>query len=154
SFPIVEPAMPKSLVRILSALLFTLTAAVVARADETPAPRVEPADGQPLAQRLYRDCSPSVVSIIAADREGERRGIGTGFVFGKEGYIATNLHVIGRSRSFRVQTKEGTRLPIESIHAFDGSLDLAILKVAQHDVPALNLGIAEGADVGQDIVVL
>ena len=120
---------------------------------EEPA-RTESADGKSLAQRLYRECSPSVVSIIAADREGERRGIGTGFVFGDEGFIATNLHVIGRSRSFRVQTKEGQQLPVEAIHAFDGGLDLAILKVAQHEVPPLKLGISREAEIGQDIVVL
>jgi len=112
------------------------------------------ADATPLAQKLFDRCSPSIVTIVSQDRDGEERGIGTGFVFGDRGYIATNLHVIDRSRSFQVQTQAGKTLTAKSIHAFDGGLDLVIIEVEPHDLPSLDLAEPKSSRTGENVVVL
>jgi serine protease Do len=109
-----------------------------------------------LAQTLYEASADSVVVISVADREGDQRGMGSGFVIDEEGLIATNLHVIGRSRPIVVQTKSGVELPVERIHAFDTSLDLAILKVKRPDPSLKAIALSERTQPapGESIVVL
>jgi serine protease Do len=96
---------------------------------------------------------PSIVVITFAGREGEKQGLGTGFVIDKSGLIATNLHVIGEARPISVTTSDGKSLAVKSIHASDRTLDLAILQVETPELPALEL--AEGdTPVGEPIVVM
>src|SRR5581483_1192165 len=46
----------------------------------------------------------SVVIITHAGRDGKRQGLGTGFLVGADGLIATNLHVIGEGRPITIET--------------------------------------------------
>src|ERR1700730_8095819 len=71
----------------------------------------------------------SVVVITFAGRDGKRQGLGTGFVVGADGLIATNLHVLGEGRPLSVETADGKRREVISIHASDRSLDLALLRI-------------------------
>ena len=52
--------------------------------------------------KLASKIKPSVVTISTTSRGGSSWGVGTGFVVGQNGVIATNFHVIGDHREFQV----------------------------------------------------
>ena len=53
--------------------------------------------------KLASEIKPSVVTISTTSRGGGSWGVGTGFVVGQNGVIATNFHVIGDHREFLVE---------------------------------------------------
>jgi regulator of sirC expression with transglutaminase-like and TPR domain len=96
----------------------------------------------------------SVVVITFTGRDGKRQWLGTGFVVGREGLIATNLHVIGEARPITVETVDGKRCEVTSIHASDRLRDLALLRIAQKELPPLELGDSDQLQEGQAVVAL
>jgi serine protease Do len=96
----------------------------------------------------------SVVVITFAGRDGKRQGLGTGFVVGGDGLIATNLHVLGEARPITVQTADGKRYEVTSVHASDRARDLALIRVAAKGLPALELGDADQLKEGEAVVAL
>lgn len=59
---------------------------------------------------------------------------GTGFAVLPDGYIATNMHVIGAAKSVDVQLQDGRQMPAEIVgrHA---PTDIALLKIAENLTP-------------------
>jgi len=135
-------------------ILFAVTCLVCAPCLAEEPLNKQPDSEVPLAQRIYQSASPSIVTIEGTNRDGKKHGVGTGFVFGEQRLIATNLHVIGHSRDFRVKTRDGKILPVKAIHAFDGTLDLAILETESHELPALSLSEELNPAIGQNVIVL
>jgi serine protease Do len=106
--------------------------------------------GVPQLARMMRR---SLVKITQLGREGVE-GLGTGFIISADGLVATNLHVIGEARDLRVETAEGRELVVESVHATDSKLDLAILKVAGEELRPLRLGDSDVAEQGDRVVAM
>jgi regulator of sirC expression with transglutaminase-like and TPR domain len=96
----------------------------------------------------------SVVVVTFTARDGKRRGLGTGFVVGSDGLIATNLHVLGEGRPITVETADHKRYEVTSVHASDHPRDLAVLRVAARNLPALALGNSDQLKEGQAVVAL
>lgn len=134
--------------RICLSLLCVCCWAVVAYAEPEPTPT------EKTAQQLVDELKPSVVVITMQGRDGQQQGLGTGFIISTDGLIATNLHVIGEARPIRVQTAEGKELPVTAVHASDRALDLAIVKVDGHDLPALSLADSAATKAGQAVVAI
>lgn len=95
---------------------------------------------------------PSVVTISSVDRGGGPWGVGTGFVVGSDGVIATNFHVIGEHREFSVELADGTRCKPTEILAIDRSIDLALFRIDQVELPALPLGNSGSIEPGQTVL--
>ena len=96
----------------------------------------------------------SVVKITQTGRDGVT-GLGAGWVVDESGLIVTNLHVIGRGRKLQVETRDGKRYEVESVHAWDEHVDLAILRVkAPGKLKALKLGDSDAAVQGQPVVAI
>ncbi|MGH7134665.1 MAG: trypsin-like peptidase domain-containing protein, partial [Pirellulales bacterium] len=70
-------------------------------------------------EKLFEKVRPSVVVVSFAGRDGQREGLGTGFVVGRDGLIATNLHVLGEARPIFVETADGKRYEVTVIEASD-----------------------------------
>lgn len=78
---------------------------------------------------------------------------GSGFILTDNGYILTNYHVIEDSESITVTTYDGSTYDA-SIVGFDGSSDVAVLKVeAEGLVPAV-LGSSGALSVGDPVVAI
>ncbi|MFO1020632.1 MAG: trypsin-like peptidase domain-containing protein [Planctomycetales bacterium] len=124
-------------------------------AEPTPAPDVkQTASSDKSVAEITELAKKSVVVITVAGRDGQRHGIGSGFVIGADGLIATNLHVIGEARPIDVQFSDGQTAKVTSIHASDRHADLAILKVDAKDLAPLPLGDAEKLKQGEDVLAL
>src|SRR3954465_4144142 len=94
----------------------------------------------------------SVVVITQRARDGSVEGVGSGFVVSKIGLIATSLHVIGEGRPIEIRFADGKKFAVTEVHAWDRKLDLAIVRIAETNLPALKLG--ESAEVKQGASVV
>jgi S1-C subfamily serine protease len=73
------------------------------------------------------------------------QGLGSGFVWDKEGHIVTNNHVVNGAEKIEVTFSDGTIVPAELVGA-DPYSDLAVIKV---DMPADQLSPVTMAEPGQ-----
>ncbi|MBL8828416.1 MAG: trypsin-like peptidase domain-containing protein [Planctomycetaceae bacterium] len=105
-------------------------------------------------EKLVEKCQPSVVVVTVEGRDGKQDGLGSGFVVSRDGLIATNLHVIGEARPIHVRLTNGKKFPVVSIAATDRALDLALIRIDAHDLPALELGDSDQLRQGQRVVAL
>ena len=104
-----------------------------------------------IAQRVL----PSVVSINTRSATGG--GTGSGFVFDSNGYILTNNHVIAG-----VADGNGTlRVTLNNGDVYDGTIigrdasyDLAIVKIAATNLPALKFGDSDKVAVGDSVIAV
>jgi regulator of sirC expression with transglutaminase-like and TPR domain len=70
------------------------------------------------------------------------------------GLIATAHHVIGDGREIRVELPGGKLVPVVEVFASSSRLDLAILRVADLQLPALSLSADDRTPQGREVVAL
>ena len=68
-------------------------------------------------QELALQAKKSVVVVTFTGRDGQRQGLGAGFILTSEGLIATNLHVIGEARPIQVELHDGRKFDVVAVHA-------------------------------------
>ncbi len=105
-------------------------------------------------QELAAEAKKSVVVITFAGRDGQRQGLGSGFILTEDGLIATNLHVIGEARPIRVELHDGRKFDVTAVHATERSQDLAVLRIDAKNLPALPLGNSDELQEGQAVVAI
>ena len=97
--------------------------------------------------------TPAIVRVEVENETGG--GVGTGFVLRPDGRIATNLHVINGATSVQVALRDGTRLELDKVMAFDPERDLAILAVhADNRLPTLQLGDSDAVSAGDPVIAI
>jgi hypothetical protein len=79
---------------------------------------------------------------------------GSGFIVSKDGKIVTNLHVIRDMKTASVQLAHGEVFESVGVLATDERTDLAIIQIAGHDLPILDLGNSDTLTVGEPVVVV
>lgn len=127
---------------------------------ETPAPPA-PArtDGTMSVREIAEKASPAVVAIyVEAIQDtffGRQlvEGAGSGVIISADGYILTNRHVIANSRAVQVRLADGNEYEAELIGS-DGVTDLAVLKIAEENLPCLEFGDSSELHVGDQIVAI
>jgi serine protease Do len=144
--------MPLSRLATLALVLAFCASSMPAAQDKKPSPPAA-AKGKTVEQ-LAEAAHKSIVVIVFAGRDGKQQGLGTGFVVGKDGLIATNLHVIGEARPINVQLSDGTRHDVVAVHASDRSMDLALIRIDAKNLEPLELGDSSKLKNGQAIVAL
>jgi len=99
--------------------------------------------------------SPSVVSIEVS--KGNNGGSGSGFFLDSNGHILTNNHVISLAAtagaSIQVKLANGKNYDAELVGR-DVSYDLAVIKIAVIDAPALQLGDSDKIQVGDGVIAI
>jgi len=101
---------------------------------------------------ITKSVAPSVVLIKGKTDSGDL--LGSGFIISGDGKIVTNLHVIRDLRSGGVQLASGDKFDAFSILSFDERKDIAIIKIAGFDLPAVKLGNSNAIQVGEPILVV
>jgi serine protease Do len=130
--------------------------------DPGPAVAFVPASFAPIARRA----DPSVVTInTVTDEEpsaflpGRRRlrrtvtGLGTGFLFDKDGLILTNNHVVEGADTILVKLFNDKAYPARVIGR-DSRTDIAVVKIEEHGLPTLGLGDSDAIEVGDWVVAI
>ena len=107
---------------------------------------------EPLSlQEIYRQVSPSVVSITAALPLGVSQG--TGVVMTADGYIITNAHVIEGAFRADVSLEDGRSFEAWLVGS-DETTDLAVLKVEADDLTPAVFGDSDQMVVGDTVVAI
>jgi S1-C subfamily serine protease len=129
--------------------------------EEAPAtkPARTPADDADLLDAYSRavisvveTASPAVVQVTGT-RQERHGGSGTGFLITPDGYAITNSHVVNGRRRLVAETGEGDRVDAEVV-GDDPPTDLALLRVASHDLPYAQLGDSGSLRVGQLVIAM
>lgn len=115
-----------------------------------PAPRADEAGGDAV-EKIAARVRDSIVTVRFTGRGERDGGLGTGFVVGADGLVATNYHVIGEARPVSVELSDGSRHDVVEIHASDRAADLAVVRIARRGLVPLELGdpttLADGREV-------
>ena len=84
----------------------------------------------------------------------EQRGVGSGFVMSREGYILTNNHVVDDADQIKVKLANGKEYDGIAVGR-DPKTDLALIKIqASTDLQPLNLGNSNELKVGSWVVAI
>ena len=98
---------------------------------------------------------PAVVSIQAKDADGGATG--SGFVISSDGYILTNNHVISSAvtsgGTISVRFQDGSSYEATVIGR-DASYDLAVLRIGNRSLPALQFGDSDKVAVGDSVLAI
>jgi S1-C subfamily serine protease len=121
----------------------------------TDGPRVNvPASAQDLQQTLItvvRTVQPSVVEVTS--RGGQGVAIGSGVVLTKDGYIATNDHVVAGFSTYTLTLSNGEQKSATLVGA-DPQDDLAVLKVSAGTLQPLAFADSSKVQVGEFAIAL
>ncbi|HLG59470.1 MAG TPA: Do family serine endopeptidase [Vicinamibacterales bacterium] len=88
------------------------------------------------------------------ERDGPRRGAGTGFIIDQAGYILTNHHVIETADRITVRLADGRSLRAERVGS-DPDTDIALIKVeSPRPLPVAVLGDSDSLRVGEWVLAI
>lgn len=103
------------------------------------------------AREVAKKVSPSVVLLVAEDKNGQPLAMGSGFVV-KDGVVATNLHVLEHaSRGYAKLAERKEKFNIAGTVAIDAARDIALLAVEDIKAPALSVGDSKQLAVGDEV---
>lgn len=129
-----------------------------AQSDASEPDAAESDTSDPTADRqteaIVRQLKPSLVTIRVQGRDGQQRGLGSGFIVAADGLIATNLHVISEGRRFTVETAAGESLKVLSVEASNRTHDLALIRVAPESSSLVPLELAAADSIAQGATVM
>jgi serine protease Do len=84
----------------------------------------------------------------------QARGLGTGFVIRKDGYILTNHHVVKGADEIQVKLADDRTFTGKVVGA-EPDLDVALLKIEKAgDLPAAPLGDSDALEVGEWVIAI
>ncbi len=101
-------------------------------------PAARAADSVNLAD-LIAKVEPSVVRIDVT--HGESKGVGSGYVIGEDGTVATNYHVIAGASEATAVFKNGDKADVQGTLWLDPKRDIAILKINKQGLTPLPLAV-------------
>jgi len=161
------------LVMILLALVIVLVYRDVRRHNQLLDPeaaerlvtaRGDLADDEMSTIELFKNISPSVVHVTNLAQKIDvnnfnvmeiPRGVGSGFIWGEDGYIVTNYHVIQGAAAAKVTLADNTVLDAKLV-GFDDSKDIAVLKVnaPPERLRPILVGSSSDLQVGQKVFAI
>ena len=106
--------------------------------------------------------SKSVVSIVTSttqksltSSESSATAAGTGFILSKDGYIATNRHVVSGANKIGVLLDDGTAFEDVELIGTDPLNDFAIIKIKDaKDLTPIKLGDSKTTTAGQQVIAI
>lgn len=141
-------------------LAAALAGALAAAADETPrrtpvvavVEAVSPAVVNIAAEATVREVDPFFGPLFGG-RTRRAQALGSGLIIDGKGLVVTNAHVIEGASRIVVTTLAGAELPAEVLGS-DRGADLALLKVAGRNLPAVPLGASADLLMGETVVAI
>ena len=110
-------------------------------------------------ENLFERTSNSVVQITILDPDsGSKQGLGSGFVYDKNGYVITNNHVVPIEQNFQYMvTFPNGNIYNAKVVGNDPFSDLAVIKISNpspSDLIPLRLGNSSNLKVGNTVVAI
>ena len=105
----------------------------------------------------FEKVSPSTVGIMCySDKERTKlNGQGTGIIIDKNGYIATNSHVIGDSKSYYISVVlDNGDSYTANVVGYDTRTDLAVVKITASGLTPAEFADSEQISIGEDIIAV
>ncbi len=109
---------------------------------------------------MVRRTVPATVSVTTRQIRHDQfnqpvptRGLGSGFIFDRRGFILTNRHVVEDAEQIKV-TLADERTFKATLVGSDVFTDLAVLKIDGANLPALRLGSSARLRVGETVVAI
>ncbi|MEE3439814.1 S1C family serine protease [Ruminococcus sp.] len=116
--------------------------------------------GEKSAQSAYEKVSDSTVAILTFEdkisSEENAKGQGTGIIVSSDGYIVTNSHVIGDSKTaykYQVINNDGKKYTANVV-GYDTRTDLAVLKIKGKNLKPVHFVKKSHLQVGEDIIAV
>ena len=111
--------------------------------------------GELTIPQIATKCKPSAVGIEVTASNGfyTSSGVGSGFIISKDGYIATNNHVVEGADTIKVLLDDKREFDAELIGR-DSVTDLAVIKIEADDLPVAELGDSDNVKVGDLAVAI
>jgi hypothetical protein len=92
--------------------------------------------------------TPAIVTVRTSD------GLGTGFVVRKDGWIATNFHVVRGATEVTVVFSDHREFKVVEIMNANRAHDLVILRINARNLPALPLGDSDQVRPGDSVLAI
>jgi serine protease Do len=86
-------------------------------------------------------------------QQAPRQGSGSGFIISPDGYVLTNNHVVADASRVTVTLSDRRQFSAQVVGR-DPNTDVAVLKIEGADLPTVQLGTAEGLEVGDWVLAL
>jgi serine protease Do len=80
-------------------------------------------------------------------------GVGSGIIFDKAGYIVTNNHVVGNSKTVIVSLADGQSTE-GTVVGRDEKTDLAVVKIKMDNLPVAEFGDSDSLQVGEPAIAI
>ena len=82
------------------------------------------------------------------------KGLGSGFIYSKNGYVITNFHVIEKANDISVVLNNGNRYDANVIGT-DSRTDLALLKISTDEsLNVVKVGNSNKLRIGEDVIAI
>lgn len=85
---------------------------------------------------------------------GKATSTGSGVIVSNDGYIVTNNHVINGADKITVVLNKGKKEYVAKIIGKDPSTDLALLKIEEKNLPAIQITNSDGVQVGDWVLAV
>jgi serine protease Do len=85
--------------------------------------------------------------------EAPESGLGSGVIISSDGYIVTNNHVVDGAKQLTVTLSDGRELTARVIGR-DPQTDVAVIKVAAKDLPAITFAPSHNVEVGDRVLAI
>jgi len=84
---------------------------------------------------------------VPQGREYKQRGLGSGFITSKDGYILTNNHVVEAADKIKVTLSDKREFTAKVVGT-DPKTDVAVIKIDGENLPTVTLGDSDTVEVG------
>jgi S1-C subfamily serine protease len=110
------------------------------------------AEGENSISRLFTQQADTIVLVGVVSPRGSN--LGTGFVVGEDGLVATNYHLVEGAKRILVKLRNNHGFARVRLLSFDAQRDLALLKVDARALRVVKLGDSNRLQVGQKVVAI
>lgn len=84
---------------------------------------------------------------------GPRKGTGSGVIYSEDGYIITNNHVVEFADEIEVTLYDNRKFKAELVGTYKEA-DLAVLRIAENNLPTLRIADSDAAQVGEWVLAI
>lgn len=105
------------------------------------------------AQNPFNDFFKEYFGDRYQDNQNQSRGAGSGVIMSKDGYIATNNHVVEGASDIEVVLNDNRSYKAKVIGT-DPSTDIAVIKIEENNLNAIKLGNSDNIQIGEWVLAI